>query len=124
MMVMVGWSRHHIKPAGVFIADPVENAILFFLDAALEPVRSQHRNNGEGKNQRADSAKAMVSAMGWKEFAGRPGERVDREIARDDDGDGVEDGAIDVARGCEDDFVEVVSRCRGARRVRGRCSRP
>ena len=43
------------------------------------------------------SAMETVSAMGLKVFP-RAGQRIDRQIARNDDGDGIEDGTIDILR--------------------------
>ena len=43
-----------------------------------------------------------------EEFASGTGERVYRNVPRDDDGDGVENRAIDVARGVQQNFVEFV----------------
>ncbi len=43
-----------------------------------------------------------------EKFAGGAGEGIDGKITGDDDGDGIENGAVDVARGGENDFVEFV----------------
>ena len=46
------------QAAGVLIADPIEDAVLLFLDATLEPVRRQHRNDRERENERAEERKS------------------------------------------------------------------
>src|SRR5258708_7447248 len=43
-----------------------------------------------------------------KKFSGWSTERVNRQIAGNDDRDGVKDGAIDVARGVQQNFVQLV----------------
>src|SRR5580693_3916651 len=43
-----------------------------------------------------------------EQFSGGTCEGVDGEISGDDDGDGVKNGAVDIASGGEDDFVEFV----------------
>jgi hypothetical protein len=43
-----------------------------------------------------------------KQLAGGPTERVNREVSRDDDGDRIENGAIDIASGVENHFVKVI----------------
>jgi hypothetical protein len=43
-----------------------------------------------------------------KQLTGRPGQRVDWQIASQDDGDGVENGAINVFGRRENDFIQVV----------------
>ena len=93
---------------GVAVADPVENTIGFFPYAVLEPIGGEHGNEGERKDERADESEGHGVGHGMEEFAGGPGERVDGKITGDDDGDGVKDGAVDVASGGEDDFVEFV----------------
>src|SRR5713101_9494711 len=43
-----------------------------------------------------------------KEFSGWSSERVNRQIAGNDDRDGIKNGAIDVARGVQQNFVQLV----------------
>src|SRR5262249_33223049 len=43
-----------------------------------------------------------------KQFSGRAGERVNREVACNDDGDGIENRAIDIARGSQNHFLKFV----------------
>src|SRR5277367_1556404 len=43
-----------------------------------------------------------------KLFSGWAGERVNRDVSGDDDGDGIENGAVHVFRGGEDHFVQIV----------------
>ena len=43
-----------------------------------------------------------------EEAAGSAGERVNRQIAGDDDRDGIEDGTVDIARGGQDDVVKTL----------------
>src|SRR5258708_39965972 len=92
-----------VEGSRVLIANPVVDGILLFLYATLEPVGSEHGNDREGQNKSADEREAHGVRHRVKEFSGGPGERVNRQIARDDDGDGIKDGAIDVARGGKDD---------------------
>jgi hypothetical protein len=43
-----------------------------------------------------------------EEFTGGAGERVNRKVTGDDDGDGIKNGAIDVAGGVQKNFAELV----------------
>ena len=96
------------EAACVPIANPVENAIVFFLHAVREPVGSEHRNKGERDEERADEREGHGVGHGMKEFSGGAGERVDRKVSGDDDGDGIKNGAVNVAGGVQKDFVELV----------------
>ena len=101
-------SQAPIQPLGILVADPLEDAVLLFLDAALEPVRSQHRDHGERENQRADQREGHGVGHGMEELSGRTGQRVDGKITGDDDGDGIKDGAVHVAGRREDHFLQLV----------------
>ena len=92
----------------VLIADPVVDGVLFFLHAVLKPVGGEHGNNGERKKKRADERESHGVRHGVEQFTGGAGERIDRQVARDDDGNGIKNGAIDVARGGEDDVGQFV----------------
>src|SRR5690242_16382376 len=96
------------ETAGILVANPFEHAVALFLDAALEPVRSQDRNEGESEYEGAEKGEAHGVGHGMEELSGGAAEGVDGKITGDDDGDGVEDGAIDISRGGENDFVEAV----------------
>src|SRR5229473_4933782 len=103
-----GMSEAPIEALGVALADPIEDAVLLFLDAFLENVPSHHGNNRKRKDERADEGEGHGVRHGMEEFSGRAGERVNGEVTGDDDGDGIENGAVDVAGGGEDDFVKFV----------------
>ena len=92
-----------VETPGIVVAEPVVDAIFFFLDAALEPIRGQHGNDSERENQGPEKREAHGVRHGMKEFSGGSSQRVDGEISGDDDGDGIKNGAVDVARGCQDD---------------------
>src|ERR1700676_980182 len=97
------------EACGIGIADPIEDAIVFFLNAFLEPVGGEDGNNGKSENQRADERKGHGVRHGVEKFAGGASESVDGKVTGDDDGDGIENGAVDVAGGGENHFVELVS---------------
>src|SRR5262249_14113197 len=104
----LGMVQTPIEAAGVVVADPVENTVLFFLHAASEPVRGEDRHEGQRKNKCADERKGHGIGHGVKEFSSRAGERVDRKVSGNDDGNRIENGTIDVASGGENDFVKLV----------------
>src|SRR5260370_41693815 len=97
-----------VEASLVLIANQVVDGILLFLYAALEPVGSEHGNDGEGQNKSADEREAHGVRHRVKEFSGGPGESVNRQIARDDDGDGIKDGAIHGAPGGKGDVRQFV----------------
>src|SRR5713226_7933534 len=101
-------SEAPIEALGVAVACPIEDAVLLFLDAFLESVPSHHGNNRKRKDKRADEREGHGVRHGMEEFSRRTSESVDGKIAGDDDGDGIENGPIDVACGREDDFVKFV----------------
>ena len=93
---------------GVLVLDPLIGAVHVFLHAVLEPVGGEHGNQGESEDQRADQRERHGLGHGMEELAGRAAERVDGKIAGEDDGDGIEDGPVDVVRRREDNFVQFV----------------
>src|SRR5260221_14118750 len=96
------------EAAGILIANPVEDAIVFFFYAFFEPVGSKNRDQGERDQQRTDEREGHGVGHGMKKFTGRAAESVDRKIAGNDDGDGIKNGAIDIARSVQENFVELV----------------
>src|SRR5215472_9007330 len=103
-----GMVQAPFEAASVAVANPVEDAIFFFFYAGAEPVVSKNRNESQCDDQRADQRERHGVGHGMKELSSGTAERVDRQISGDDDGDGIEDGAVNVARGVEQDFGEVV----------------
>ena len=75
----------------------------------LEPVRGQHGHQRQRKNRAPISANDIVSAIGMEQLSRRTAQCVDGKISGDDDGDGVEDRAINVARGFQNDVVDLYS---------------
>src|SRR5882762_2610975 len=96
------------EAAGILIANPVEDAIVFFFYAFFEPVGSKNRNQSERDQQRTDEREGHGVRHGTKKFTGGAGKSVDRKIAGNDDRDGVENWAIDIARSVQQNFVEIV----------------
>src|SRR5260221_14488015 len=96
------------EAAGILIANPVEDAIVFFFYAFFETVGSKNRDQGERDQQRTDKREGHGVGHGMKKFTGRAGKGVDRKIAGDDDRDRVENWAIDIARSVQQNFVELV----------------
>src|ERR1700722_15615927 len=96
------------QAAGISVADPVVNAILLFFDTALEPVRRDDRNKRQREDERAEERERHCVGHRVEQFSGRPGQRVDRQISGDDDGDRIKDRTIDIARGVQNHFVQVV----------------
>ena len=70
------------------------------------------------------SANDIVSAIGRNSRPDGPGQHVDRQVPGDDHRDGVEDGALDVARRRRGSRRSGRISCRAARPARGRCSPP
>src|SRR5580692_1707286 len=89
-------------------ADALEYAIGLFPDAVLEPVGIEDRNERKGKKESADKGEGHGVGHGMEKPSGGAGEGIDREIAGDDDGDGVKDGAVDIASGGENDVVDFI----------------
>src|SRR5215470_17938285 len=87
-----------VETPGIVVAEPVVDAIFFFLDAALEPIGGQYGNDGERQDERAEKSEAHGVGHGMKEFAGGAAQCVDGQITGDDDGNGIKNGAVDVAR--------------------------
>ena len=103
-----GTIQRPIQLPGVLLFHPFEGAVAFFAYALLEPERSQHRNQGQGKNQRADQGEGHRLRHGVKQLSRRPAQRVNRQISGENDRDRIKDGAIHILGGRENDFVEVV----------------
>src|SRR5277367_1487519 len=97
-----------LKLLAITATDPIENAIGLFLDAILEPVRGEHGDEGESENESANQGEGHGVGHGMKKLSGGTGESVDGKVTGDDDGDGIENGAVDVASGGKNHFVEVV----------------
>src|SRR5258708_12010707 len=97
-----------LETRGVGVAHPVENAIGLFLDAFPEPVGGENGNKGERKDERADEREGHGVGHGMEEFSRGAREGVDGEVSGNDDGDGIKNGAVDVAGGSEDDVAEFV----------------
>ena len=76
--------------------------------AFLEPQSAEHGNEGEGEKERSDEGDGDGVGHRLEEFRRRADERVDGKVSGDDDGDRVEDGAVDIFRGGKDDFLQVV----------------
>src|SRR5258707_3230381 len=89
------------EAAGILIANPVEDAIVFFFYAFFEPVGSKNRDQGERDQQRTDEREGHGIGHGMKEFTGRGAESVDRKIAGDDHRDRVENASIDISSGVQ-----------------------
>src|SRR6516164_9047405 len=96
------------EATSVAVANPVEDAIFFFFYAGAEPIVSKNRNQSKCDDKRADQRERHGVGHRVKEFSSRATERVDGQISGDDDGDGIKDGAVNVTRGVEQDFGEVV----------------
>ena len=107
--VSLGTVEGPIQLAGILALHPFKSAVLLFLDAAFEPVGSQHRNQRQGQKQGAHQRERHGFRHGMEQLSRRSAQRVNRQIPSEDDGYGVEDGAIDVLRRCQDDFVQVVA---------------
>src|ERR1700757_1985925 len=97
-----------LQAAGVLIADPVVDGVLFFLHAALEPVGGEHGNYRQRKNQRTNKREPHGVRHRMKQFSSWAGECVDGQITRDNDSDGIKDRSIDVARGCKNYIRQFV----------------
>src|SRR6202030_1851619 len=80
----------------------------FFLNASAEPVGSEERDQSQGNEQGSDEREGHGVGHGMKEFSGWSSERVNRQIAGNDDRDGIKNGAIDVARGVQQNLVQLV----------------
>src|SRR5580693_9670793 len=97
-----------LEACGVTVANPFEDTIWFFLNAFLEPVGSENRDNSKGEDQCADERKGHGVRHGVEKFSGGTGESIDRKVSGNDDGDGIKNRAVNVASGYENDFVEFV----------------
>src|SRR5271168_2872580 len=89
-------------------ADALEKAIGLFLDTVLEPVGGQDRDQGEREDEGADESEGHGVGHGMEKSSGGTSQSIDGEITGDDDGDGVKNGAVDIASGGEDDVVDFV----------------
>ena len=95
----LGMIEAPLEALAITVADAVENAIGFFLDAVLEPVGGEDGNESECEEEGADESEGHGVGHGMKEFSGRPGESINRQVSGDDDGDRIENRTIDVAEG-------------------------
>ena len=66
------------EAAGILIANPVKDFIVFFFDAFTEPVRRKNGHQRERNDQRADQSEGHSVGHGMKQFSSRAAERVDR----------------------------------------------
>ncbi len=89
-------------------ADAVEKTIGLFLDAVLEPIRGEDGNECERENEGANEGESHGVRHGMEKSSGGPSQRIDGEISGDDDGNGIEDGTINIASGGKDDVVDFV----------------
>ena len=87
------------EAAGVPIANAVEDAVFFFLYALAKPIGSENRDQSKSDEQRAYEREGHGVRHGMKEFSSRSAERVDRQVAGDDDRDGLKDGTVNITGG-------------------------
>src|SRR5712692_6560902 len=66
----LGMREAPIEACRVKVADPVEDAVVLFLDASLEGVPSHDWNNGKRKDERADERESHGVRHGVKQFSG------------------------------------------------------
>ena len=96
-----------LQLARIFVAHPFKGLVHALVHAVFEPVGAHDGNERERQDQRADKCDRHRIGHRLEEFSGWPAERVDRQIARDDDGDGIEDRAIDVLRRRQDHLFRL-----------------
>src|SRR5271169_4491689 len=94
-----------LETSGVAVAYPIKDAVGLFPNTVLEPVRGQDGNKRERKNQGAEKSEGHSVSHRVEKFSGGTSEGVNGEVPGDDDGDGIKNGAVNVAGGSEDDFV-------------------
>ena len=80
----------------------------FSLTPLLKPIRSENGNERKSDEQRADEGEGHGVCHRMEKFAGGSGERVDRQIAGDNHGDGIENRPIHVVGRVKEHFVSVV----------------
>src|SRR5690348_4622381 len=93
-----------IEPALIKVAYPFVG-LVFALADSLEPVKTEHRNKCQRHNQRAQHGENHGVRHWVKELSGSAAERIDGKVAGDDNGRGVENGAVDIF-GRFDDYFE------------------
>src|SRR6185437_8259196 len=104
-----GMIKRPIQLEGVFIFHPLEGAVLLLADAASKPIRREHGNQRQGKNERPDERKQHGLSHGMEEFSRWPAQYIDWQITRENDGDRIEDRPINIFRSGQNDFVKVIS---------------
>jgi len=99
-----------LQLARVFPPHPFEGLVLSLVHALLKPVPAHHRHEGQGEDERTHQRDRDGVRHGSKELCGGSGERINGQVASNDDGYGIEDGTIDVFGSFHDHFEEVVTR--------------
>ena len=119
-----GAREAEIEALGVGRFDGFESGIAPLAHALAHEPRAQHRQQGQRDDQGADQRENHGVRHGLEQRPGRPGQHIDRQEAGHDHRDGVEQRAIHLRRGLQDDLLDVERRCPCAPRSGGRCSRP
>ena len=102
-----GMREAEIETFGVGGFDGFEAGVAPLAHAFAEGPRTKHRQQGQRDDQRADQREDHRVGHRREEFARRPRENVDRQEARDDHRDGVEDRAVHFGGGVRDDFHDL-----------------
>src|SRR5215469_12644366 len=86
-----------LKTAGVGVANPIENAVWFFLDAFIEPRVRENGNKRKREEKSANKGESHGIRHRMEELSRRPTEGVNRQISGDDHRDGIKDWPVHVA---------------------------
>src|SRR5277367_6655801 len=98
-----------VKLARVLIAHPLKGLVHPLAHTAFEPQGAHNGNECKREDQSANQRDRHRVRHWLEEFCRRTGERVNRQVAGNNDCDGIEDGAVDILRRREDDFFKVVT---------------
>src|SRR5579859_612450 len=96
-----------VEPAPIKMLQRFER-LVDALPYIFEPVGTHHRYERQRENQRAQQCERHRVRHGMEQFSGSAAQRVDRNVAGNDDRDGVKNGPVDIGRCGADYVVELI----------------
>ena len=93
----------------ILFLHPLIRAVPFFAYSFLEPIRSEHRGQGEGEEERADQRERHGFGHRMEQFSGGTAECINGKVSGENNCNGIKDGTINIFGGSDDDFVQGIS---------------